>query len=236
MMRGVMAERDDEQKCPSVQPFILMALGGLVVLYFSWNYREGLSGAVWLPMLLGLLFAGAGIFAAFWTIKLSIQNRTPALPAAPAVFEGGFAPDFRRNLVKLYKELPEELGEMTLEQDYAFWYNADHSLEMVLTPEGWMAFFVLSEGTCSLAPELVQRAVADSPFAQHPVARELLHKYEDMPLCGVAWCRSDRLVVYPYDSAEEFTRFYAGNLFAPAAAFDSWLEFYRETGMMSDEA
>lgn len=236
MMRGVMAERDDEQKSPNVQPFLIMTLAGSAVAYFSWTNREALGASVWLPLLPGLFFALVGVLAGWWTLKLARMKRTPALPAAPGIFEGEFAPDFRQNLEKLHAALPEDLGEMTLEEDYAFWYNSEHSLELVLAPEGWLGFFVLNGGTYSLAPELVQRAVADSPFAQHPVAQELVNKYVDMPLCGVAWCSRDKLMVYPYDASEEFTRFYADNLFAPAAVFDAWLKFYLETGMMSEES
>ncbi len=235
MMRVVMPEqRDDVPEASNVQPFLIMAFAGVVVICFSWENRDVLGDSVWLPLLLGLFFAGIGIFATGWTLKLARLHRVPALPAAPAQFDGDFAPDFRRNLKKLHTALPESGDEMILEEDYAFWYNNEHSLELVLTPEGWLAFFVLNGGSISVAPDLVQRAVADSPFAQHPVAQELVNKYVDMPLGGVAWCSRHKLMVYPYDASEEFTRFYADNLFAPAAVFDSWLMFYLETGMMSE--
>ncbi|MBQ2813458.1 MAG: hypothetical protein IJE66_00435 [Akkermansia sp.] len=229
-----MAEQHSEPKVPGVKPFLFISLVGLVVVYLSWQYREGLGNAVWLPLLMGGLFAGAGILATVWSIKLAILKRTPALPAAPAEYVGTFAPDFRRNLEKLYAALPKDSYEMTLEEDYAFWYNKEQSVELVLTPEGWLGFYVFHAGTYSMAPELVQRAVADSPFASLSSAQELVLKYADMPLCGIAWYCGGKLVVYPYDAAEEFTRFYADNLFAPASAFDSWLKFYRETGMMHE--
>ena len=234
-----MADRDDEYQRPNVQPFLIMAIAGGVVAYCSWNNREGLGGAVWLPLLLGLLFGAVGLFAVWWTVKVNRLKRTPALPAAPARFEGEFAPDFRRNLEKLHAALPEGAYEMSLEEDYAFWYNSEQTMELVLTPEGWLGFFVFETGEQRFTPETVQRAVADSPFAQHPVAQELSAKYADaekaMQLSCVAWFRNDALVVYPYDSAEAFSRFYADNLFAPAAAFDAWLEFYLNTGEMKEE-
>lgn len=236
MLTCAMAQHKTDKHVPGATFFIFMILIGGVVVWVSWENRMELGSSFWLPLLLGLLFTVVGLFAAICSLRISSISRTQSLPAAPAWFEGSFAPDFRRNLEKLYAALPEGLCEMTLEEDYAFWYNSEHSLELVLTPEGWLGFFVLNGGTYSLAPELVQRAVADSPFAQHPVAQELLNKYADMPLCGVAWCSRDKLMVYPYDASEEFTRFYADNLFAPAAAFDTWLKFYLETGMMSEES
>lgn len=202
--------------------------------WISWENRTGLGSSVWLPLLMGGLFAGAGIFAAVWVRCLTTLRGERLLPAAPAQFEGAFAPDFRRNLEQLHAALPAAAQEITLESDYAFWYNGEHSLELVLTPEGWMAFFVLNAGVGVPGGETVERAVADSPFAQHPVVQELGGKYAEMPLSGVAWCTVDRLVVYPAEAAEDFTRFYAGNLFAPAAAFDEWLKFYLETGEMQE--
>lgn len=233
-MTAVMDKQHSEQPKPGITPFLIITLVGLVVVRLSWDNRAGLGSAVWLPLALGAFFAAAGLMATVWTLRLAAQNRVPALPPAPAHFSGNFAPDFRRNLHKLYAALPSDNQEMTLEPDYAFWYNDEHSLELVLTQEGWLAFFVLHVAGCTAASASAHRAVADSPFAQHPVARELALKYADMPLSGIAWCTSDRLVVYPHDTAEEFTRFYANNLFAPAAAFDTWLPFYLKTGVMHE--
>ena len=233
---GVMSDGKRESDLPGMQAFLLVALVGMVVVFFAWDVRDAMGSSGWLLMGLGVLFVVSGLFATGWTLKLAKLRRTPALPAAPAEYKGVFAPDFRRNLAALHASLPVENSEMVLEEDYAFWYNHEHSLELVLTPEGWMAFFVLMGGDCSAAAEVVQRAVADSPFSQHPVAQELSGKYSDMPLSGVAWCVGERLVVYPYDITEDFTRHYAGNLFAPAGAFDAWLKYYLETGeMLEDE-
>ncbi len=230
-----MQKQASENPLPSPAPFILMSLTGAFVAWISWENRAGLGSSVWLPLLMGLLFAGAGMFAAVWSRYISkFHGEIKQLPAAPAQFDGAFAPDFRRNLEHLHAALPDAAQELTLEPDYAFWYNGEQSLELVLTPEGWMAFFVLHAGGGVTGSETVARAVADSPFAQHPVAQELGCKYADLPLSGVAWCTADRLVVYPAEAAEDFTRFYAGNLFAPAAVFDEWLKFYLETGEMQE--
>lgn len=240
-MRRGMAEHDDEQQqTPKVTPFLIMAFAGLSVACFSWESRDALGGALWLPLLLGTLFAVVGFLAIWWTVKLGRLQRVAALPAAPALFEGSFAPDFRRNLEKLYAALPEDRCEMTLEDDYAFWYNAEHTLELVLAPDGWLGFFMMvEEGSYRLPTELIQRAVTDSPFATHPVALELLTKYADeekaMPLSCIAWCSAERFEVYPYDAAEALSRFYADNLFAPTSAFDSWLQRYLLTGNMHEQ-
>lgn len=183
-----------------------------------------------------LLFL-VGLLAAAWGIYHTVQglrqaNQNPALPAAPAEYMGCFAPDFRRNLEKLHQALGSDSPEMTLEDDYAFWYNSEQALELVLTPEGWLAFFQLHEGEHNLEAAMVQRAVADSPFSQHPVAQELVQKYCDMPLSGIAWCTAEKAQVYPYTSTEDFTLYYASNLFAPAEAFDTWLKEYLLTGDM----
>ena len=237
-MRGVMAERDDDTPAPKVQPFVLMACAGVAVAYFSWENKGGLGGAVWIPLLLGLLFAVAGFYACVWTIKVNRLKRPPTLPTAPSRFMGEFAPDFRRNLKKLKDTLPEGLYEMVMESDYAFWYNTEQTMELALTSDGWLGFFMFATGDYRFTPELVQRAVADSPFAPFTVAQELMHKYADaekaISLSCIAWYRNGELVVYPHDAAEVFSRFYAENLFAPAAIFDKWLELYLSTGNMSE--
>ena len=123
-----MAEQHSEPKVPGVKPFLFISLVGLVVVYLSWQYREGLGNAVWLPLLMGGLFAGAGILATVWSIKLAILKRTPALPAAPAEYVGTFAPDFRRNLEKLYAALPKdsyEMAQILLSGDYLFDFSGN---------------------------------------------------------------------------------------------------------------
>ena len=227
-----MAANTPEQ--PNLKPYIIISLLGIVVAYQSWKAGEALGDS--LIFQLGILFALGGLFITIRGYRQISRNKKPALPAAPSEYKGSFAPDFRRNLAELHKALGPDSPEMTLEADYAFWYNEDHSIELVLTPQGWMAFFQLTDGEYNMEPALVQRAVADSPFAGHPVAQELCQKYIDMPLSGVAWSTADKAQVYPYTSTEDFTQFYAGNLFAPAAAFDEWLRFYLDTGMMKEDA
>lgn len=217
-------------KQPDLKSCLIISLLGMVVAYQSWKAGETLGDS--LIFQLGILFALGGILVAIHSYRQAQRNSQPALPAAPSEYKGSFAPDFRRNLEKLHTALGTESQEMILEADYAFWYNADQSIELVLTPQGWMAFFQLADGEHNMDSALVQRAVADSPFANHPVAHELCQKYLDMPLSGIAWCTAEKIQVYPYTSTEDFTLFYAGNLFAPAAVFDAWLPFYLETGMM----
>lgn len=219
---------------PNLKPYLIIALLGIIVAYQSWKAGEALGDS--LIFQLGILFALGGLFIALRGYRQACRNQKPALPAAPSEYKGSFAPDFRRNLEALHQALGPDSPEMTMEEDYAFWYNDDQSIELVLTPQGWMAFFQLTDGEYNMEPALVQRAVADSPFAGHPVAQELCQKYLDMPLSGIAWCTSDKAQVYPYTSTEDFTQFYAGNLFAPASAFDEWLPFYLETGMMKEDA
>lgn len=225
-----MAEPAPQQ--PNVKPYLIIALLGLVVAWQSWKAGEALGDSF--IGQLGLLFALGALYIAIRGILQARANRQPALPAAPAEFKGTFAPDFRRNLAALHAALGKGSPEMTLEQDYAFWYNHEHALEVVLTPTGWLAFFQLCDGEHNMEPALVQRAVADSPFAAHPVALELVQKYSNMPLSGIAWCTADTMQVYPYTSTEDFTLRYANNLFAPAAMFDEWLPMYLATGMMSE--
>ena len=215
---------------PSIKPYVAIALLGAVVAYQSWDQESGSSG-LFLP---GLAVAGVGAYICLRQLRQARANRPAALPAAPAEFTGMFAPDFRRNLEKLYQGLGKDNPEMTLEEDYAFWYNDAQSIELVLTPDGWMAFFQLSDGEHNMEAALVQRAVADSPFATHPVAQELAQKYCDLPVSGIAWCTRNKMQVYPYTSTEDFTLRYAGNLFAPAAVFDDWLPTYLATGEMNE--
>lgn len=225
-----MAANTPEQ--PNLKPYLIIALLGIIVAYQSCKAGETLGDS--LIFQLGILFALGGLFIALRGYRQASRCRKPALPAAPSEYKGSFAPDFRRNLDVLHQALGKDSPEMTLEEDYAFWYNDDQSIELVLTPQGWMAFFQLAEGEYNMEPALVQRAVADSPFAGHPVAQELCRKYLDMPLSGIAWCTNDKTQVYPYTTTEDFTQFYAGNLFAPAAVFDAWLPVYLETGMMHE--
>lgn len=224
---------DTSSPNPNIKPYLIIALLGGVVAYQSWKAGEALGDSFIFE--LGVLFALGGLLIALNGIRRAHANRHPALPAAPAEYNGHFAPDFRRNLTKLYEALGTGNPEMTLEEDYAFWYNQEHSIELVLTREGWMAFYLLTDGEYHMEAPLVQRAVADSPFASHPVAKELEQKYCDLPVSGIAWCTGDKMQVYPYTSTEDFTRLYAGNLFAPAEVFDTWLRSYLETGQMRDE-
>lgn len=215
---------------PNMKPYVAIALLGAVVAYQSWDH-QGDGPDLFLP---GLAVAALGAYICLRQWKNALANRPAALPAAPAEFSGIFAPDFRRNLEKLYQGLGSDNSEMAMEEDYAFWYNDEQSIELVLAPTGWMAFFQLSDGEYNLEAPLVQRAVADSPFATHPVAQELAQKYADLPVSGIAWCTREKMQVYPYTSTEDFTLRYAGNLFAPAAVFDAWLPTYLATGIMSE--
>lgn len=223
---------DNTPQQPNVKPYIIIALLGFVVAWQSWKAGEAVGDSF--IGQLGLLFALGALYIAIRGILQARANRKAALPAAPAEFKGVFAPDFRRNLGALHVALGKDSPEMTLEEDYAFWYNHEQALEVVLTPTGWLAFFQLFDGEHNMEPALVQRAVADSPFAAHPVALELVQKYCDMPLSGIAWCTADTMQVYPYTSTEDFTLRYANNLFAPAVVFDEWLPMYLNTGMMNE--
>lgn len=223
---------DNTPQQPDYRPYFIIALLGLVVAWQSMKAGEALGDSF--IGQLGLLFALGALYIAIRGILRARANRKPALPAAPAEFHGSFAPDFRRNLAALHAALGKGNPEMTLEEDYAFWYNTDQALEVVLTPTGWLAFFQICDGEHHMEPELVQRAVADSPFATHTVAQELVQKYSDMPLSGIAWCTAETMQVYPYTTTEDFTLLYANNLFAPAASFDQWLPFYLATGMMNE--
>lgn len=129
---------------PNIKPYLIIALLGGVVAYQSWKAGEALGDS--LTFKLGVLFALGGLLIALNGIRRARASRTPALPAAPAEFNGCFAPDFRRNLAKLYEALGTGNPEMTLEEDYAFWYNQEQSIELVLTGNGWMAFYLLTDG------------------------------------------------------------------------------------------
>lgn len=221
---------DNTPRNTSIKPFLIIAVLGGIVAYQSWKAGEALGDSF--VFKLGVLFALGSLFFAINGIRRASAGRKPALPAAPAEFNGAFAPDFRRNLQKLHDALGADSPEMTLEKDYAFWYNLEQSIELVLTDEGWLAFFLLQGGEYNMEAPLVQRAVADSPFAGHPVAQELAQKYGELPVSGIAWCTGEKMLVYPYTSTEDFTLCYAGNLFAPAHVFDAWLCSYLATGMM----
>lgn len=224
---------DNTPQKTNIKPYLIIALLGFIVAWQSWKAGEALGDSFIFK--LGVLFALGGLFIAVNGIRRARAGWKPALPAAPAEFNGAFAPDFRRNLGKLHEALGPDSPEMTLEADYAFWYNTDQSIELVLSDRGWLAFFLLHDGELNLEAPLVQRAVADSPFAGHPVAQELVQKYSDLPVSGIAWCTGEKMQVYPYTSTEDFTLCYAGNLFAPAQVFDEWLSFYLDTGMMHEE-
>lgn len=216
---------NNKPESPHTGYAIIIAILGFVIAI------QGIANP--LLCLLGIVVAAWGICTTAKGMRQAQQQA--ALPAAPAEYEGCFAPDFRRNLEKLHSALGSDSPEMTLESDYAFWYNSEHALEVVLTPQGWLAFFQLNAGEHNLEAALVQRAVADSPFAQHPVAQELVQKYCDMPLSGIAWCTEERIQVYPYTSTEDFTLFYSNNLFAPTEVFDTWLTRYLATGDMGHD-
>lgn len=219
---------------PNIIPYIVIIILGVFVACQSWMAGERLNDSF--ISKLGILFALGSVFIAINGLRRSRRVRKSELPAAPAEYKGDFAPDFRRNLRTLYQSLGKGTHEMTLEHDYAFWYNDEQAIEITLTPEGWLAFFQIAESGYNAEAPLVQRAVADSPFATHPVALELAKKYADLPLSGIAWCTSEKMKVYPCTATEDFTRCYAGNLFAPAEVFDAWLSIYLNTGIMNEGA
>lgn len=223
--------RDDVSS--SVSRFGVLILMGASVAVVGWTLGEGGTVGGWVLLAVGALWCGAAVVALLWSLIVRMRQKPVALPAAPAVLNRTFAPDFRANLAALYAALGKDNHEMTLEKDYAFWDNGELTLDLALHDDGWMAFFFLpEEGDYVLEPGVLQRAVEDSPFAQHAVARELMQKYQDLPLSGVAWCTSKRLVVYPDTAAEVFTRTFSYNLFAPAASFEAWLAHYLDTGCM----
>ena len=153
---------DNTPQKTNIKPYLIIALLGFIVAWQSWKAGEALGDSFIFK--LGVLFALGGLFIAVNGIRRARAGRKPALPAAPAEFNGAFAPDFRRNLGKLHEALGPDSPEMTLEADYAFWYNTDQSIELVLSDRGWLAFFLLHDGELNLEAPLVQRAVADYKY------------------------------------------------------------------------